>query len=184
MADFEKAFLLILAHEGGYVDDPDDPGGETYKGIARKMNPDWLGWHILDLLKKQPGFPDSLLSTHEAEINKQLQYEVKSFYCSNFWMKISGDKIADQKVAESIFDFAVNAGIPVSISLSQLVAGVTADGIIGPKTIDAINRFDAGQFLSAFALAKIGRYVNICNKRPVSKKYFFGWVVRSLNHVQ
>ena len=184
MAKFENALELLLAHEGGYSNDPDDPGGETYKGIARKMQPDWLGWHIIDLLKKQPGFPDLLFAKHEVEINKQLQYEVKSFYYSNFWMKISGDKIDNQLVAESIFDFAVNAGIGVSISLSQSVVGVTADGIIGPKTIEAINRFDAGQFLTAFALAKIVRYINICNKRPVSKKYFFGWVVRSLNHIK
>jgi lysozyme family protein len=184
MADFKKAFLLILANEGGYGNDPDDPGGETYKGIARKMNPDWLGWHIVDLLKKQPGFPELLQSADAIEIKKQLDYEVSSFYYTHFWLKINGEKIADQQVAESIFDFAVNAGVSVSISHSQSVAGVTADGIMGPKTIEAINGLDAGQFLTAFALAKIVRYVNICNKRPISKKYFFGWVVRSLNHIQ
>ncbi|MDP3643297.1 MAG: glycosyl hydrolase 108 family protein [Bacteroidota bacterium] len=182
MAKFENAYPLILAHEGGYVNDPADPGGETYKGIARKMNPDWLGWHIIDLIKEKPGFPESLQSADAIEIKKQLDYEVSSFYYTHFWLKVNGEKIINQQVAESIFDFAVNAGVSVSISLSQSVVGVTADGIIGPKTIEAINRFDAGQFLTAFALAKIVRYVNICNKRPVSKKYFFGWVVRSLNH--
>jgi lysozyme family protein len=184
MADFNKAYQLVIAHEGGYVNDPDDPGGETYKGIARKMNPDWLGWHIIDLLKKQPGFPESLQSADAIEIKKQLDYEVSSFYYNHFWLKVNAEKIAEQQVAESIFDFAINAGIPVSISLAQTVVLVTADGIMGPKSIDAINRMDAGQFLSAFALAKIVRYVNICNKKPVSKKYFFGWVVRSLNHIQ
>ena len=182
MADFKKAFLLILANEGGYVNDPVDTGGETYKGIARKMNPDWLGWHIIDLLKKQPGFPESPQSADAIEIKKQLDYEVRSFYYTHFWLKVQGEMITNQQVAESIFDFAVNAGVSVSISLSQFVAGVTTDGVIGPRTIEAINRFDPGHFLAAFALAKINRYVNICNKRPVSKKYFFGWVVRSINH--
>ena len=126
----------------------------------------------------------SLQSADAIEIKKQLDYEVSSFYYTHFWLKINGEKIADQQVAESIFDFAVNAGISVSISLSQKIVGVTADGVIGPKTIEAINRLDAGQFLPAFALAKIARYVNICNKRPLSKKYFFGWVVRSLNYIQ
>jgi len=93
MADFNKAFQLILAHEGGYINDSDDPGGETYKGIARKMNPDWLGWHIIDLLKKQPGFPESLCTCHEVEINCQLQYEVKSFYYLNFHKKIPDEKL-------------------------------------------------------------------------------------------
>lgn len=182
MARFDPAFQLILAHEGGYSNDPDDPGGETYRGIARKMNPDWLGWHIIDLLKKQPGFPDSLLSKHELEIDRQLQYEVQSFYYLNYWMKILGDKLENQQVAESIFDFSVNAGIAVSISLAQAVVGTKTDGITGPKTIQAINEFNAEHFLEAFAIAKISRYVEICNKRPSSKKYFFGWIVRSLNH--
>jgi lysozyme family protein len=182
MAKFDLAFEKVLAHEGGYVNDPDDPGGETYKGIARKMNPGWLGWHIIDLLKKQKGFPDLLHSADETEVLKQLDYEEKTFYYSNFWIKISGDKIENQLVANSIFDFAVNADDNVSIQLAQLVVGARQDGLIGPKTVEAINRFDPAYFLIAFALAKINRYVAICNKRPLSKKYFFGWVVRSLNH--
>ena len=104
------------------------------------------------------------------------------FFYTHFWLKVNGEKIADQQVAESIFDFAVNAGVSVSISLAQTVVGATADGLIGSKTIEAINSFDSGHFLAAFALAKINRYVEICTKRPASKKYFFGWVVRSLNH--
>ena len=182
MANFDIAFPPILVHEGGYVNDPDDPGGETYQGIARKMQPDWLGWTIIDLLKKHGSFPVSLHSSDEKEILKQLGFEVKSFYYSNFWMKIQGDKITNQKVADSIFDFAVNAGIPVSISLAQSVVNAKPDGVIGPKTIDAINRTDVKYFLAAFTLTKIIRYVAICNKRQTSKKYFFGWVVRSLNH--
>ena len=182
MANFDIAFPPILVHEGGYVNDPDDPGGETYQGIARKMHPDWLGWTIIDLLKKHGSFPVSLHSSDEKEILKQLDFEVKSFYYSNFWMKIQGDKLTNQKVADSIFDFAINAGIPVSISLAQSVVNAKPDGVIGPKTIDAINGFDASHFLAAFTLTKIIRYVAICNKRQISKKYFFGWVVRALNH--
>ncbi|MFY9150848.1 MAG: glycosyl hydrolase 108 family protein [Prolixibacteraceae bacterium] len=182
MANFDLAFPSILIHEGGYVNDPDDPGGETYQGIARKMHPLWLGWTIIDLLKKQGGFPVSVQSPAEMEILKQLDYKVKSFYFSNFWMKIQGDKIADQKVADSIFDFAINAGIPVSISLAQSVVNAKPDGVMGAKTIDALNRIDVKYFLAAFTLTKINRYVAICNKRQMSKKYFFGWVVRSLNH--
>ena len=53
MADFKEAFELTLAHEGGYVKDPDDRGGETYKGIARRYNPGWSGWARIDKAKKQ-----------------------------------------------------------------------------------------------------------------------------------
>ena len=47
MANFNQAFKKVMSAEGGYVNDPDDPGGETYKGVARKMNPRWSGWAIV-----------------------------------------------------------------------------------------------------------------------------------------
>jgi len=52
MADFNQALQMVLQNEGGYVNDPNDPGGETYKGIARKMNSNWIGWQLIDLQKK------------------------------------------------------------------------------------------------------------------------------------
>jgi lysozyme family protein len=183
MADFKKAFNLMIVHEGGYVNDPDDPGGETYKGVARKMHPGWLGWLIIDLLKKQKGFPDNLHFPNELEIIKELNYELSTFYYSQFWSKIKGESILNQAVAESIFDFAVNTGIATSVQLAQTVVKVTPDGVIGPKTLAAINGFDPEYFLARFAILKIKRYVEICQKRPLSKKYIFGWVIRALQGV-
>lgn len=52
MAEFAKAYKKLEVAEGGYVNDPDDAGGETYKGVSRKANPNWIGWIILDDLKK------------------------------------------------------------------------------------------------------------------------------------
>ena len=47
MADFVNYFPLLLTNEGGYVFDPHDPGGETWRGIARAFNPKWTGWPLL-----------------------------------------------------------------------------------------------------------------------------------------
>lgn len=174
MAEFTKALELVLAHEGGYGNDPDDPGGETYKGVSRKMHPLWLGWHTIDMLKKQENFPKNL------EANSDLQHEVESFYKVQFWNRISGALIQEQAVADSIFDFAVNAGISTSVSLAQKVVGVKDDGINGPDTLQAINKFNVRLFIAEFKLARINRYIAICNKRPTSKKYFFGWICRVL----
>lgn len=52
MANFKIALDKVLSREGGYINDPDDKGGETYKGISRKYNPDWKGWRIIDNTKK------------------------------------------------------------------------------------------------------------------------------------
>lgn len=174
MANFENAFQLMITHEGGYVNDPDDPGGETYKGVARKSWPKWLGWHIIDLLKRQAGFPGNLDS------NADLQSEVQAFYEIEFWNRISGSLIQEQSIANSIFDFAVNAGTTTSVTLAQMVAGSPADGISGSKTVGTINQIDPDYFLAAFTVEKIKRYVEICQKRPESKKYFFGWVTRAI----
>lgn len=174
MASFSEALGKTLNTEGGYVHDPDDPGGETYKGIARSRNSKWAGWSRVDMNKNNPDFPNNL------EQDAVLQESVKSRYLARYWNKVRGDKIKDQDIAESIFDFAVNAGPRTSARLAQRVIGATPDGVIGPKTLERLNQEDPRTFLAVFALAKICRYVDICEKRRVSHKYFFGWVRRTL----
>lgn len=174
MADFTQAFQLMITHEGGYVNDPDDPGGETYKGVARKIFSKWSGWQNVDMLRRQPGFPANL------DKDPELQEAVSDFYRINFWDKIKGDDILDQDVAESIFDFGVNAGVGTTASLAQLVIKAETDGVIGPESIATINSFNKDHFLAAFTVAKIARYANIVKKRPTSRKYFYGWVLRAL----
>lgn len=174
MADFNQAFQLVIVHEGGYVNDPDDPGGETYKGVARKIHSKWDGWQNIDILKRQPGFPGNL------DKNAELQAAIADFYRINFWDKVKGDQIDNQSVAESIFDFAVNAGVSTSASLAQMVIAADTDGVIGQESITKINAFNIEHFLASFTVAKIARYVNIVKKRPTSRKYFYGWVLRAL----
>jgi len=174
MADFTQAFQMMLAHEGGYVNDPDDPGGETYKGVARKIHSKWDGWKRIDVLKRQTGFPANLDTDHK------LQESIFDFYRVNFWNKVNGDNIESQKIAESIFDFAVNAGVGTSASLAQAIIGTKIDGAIGPKSIAKLNAFNIDHFLAAFTVAKIDRYVSIVKRIPTSRKYFYGWVLRAL----
>ncbi len=176
MAEFIISFCKTIDNEGGYSNDPDDPGGETFKGIARKMNGKWDGWPIIDMLKLQPGFPTN------ADSDPELREKVGMFYLNSFWNKIAGDEIQNQQIANSIFDFAVNAGVGTSAMLAQKVVGVNADGVIGCESLKAINSFNPDHFNAAFTVAKIDRYVSIVKKRPLSKKYFFGWVIRAISY--
>jgi len=177
MADFSSAFAATMHAEGGYVNDPQDPGGETYKGVARKLNSKWEGWILIDLAKREHNFPASL------DGNTELQTRIKAFYETNYWDKVRGDDITDQHVAESIFDFAVNAGSVTSAKLAQLAVNAGPDGVIGTDTLQKINAEDPRTFLATFALHKIRRYMSICEKRPESKKFFYGWVRRTLEVV-
>lgn len=174
MADFSKALNVILGNEGGYVNDPSDRGGETYKGISRNNFPGWIGWDTIDLLKVHRNFPDML------DGNRDLQVEVGYFYETKFWNRMAGDQISEQAVANSIFDFGVNSGVATSARLAQEVVGAKTDGIIGAKTAEAINSFNPAHFLAAFTVEKIRRYVEIVQARPESKKYLLGWIIRAI----
>lgn len=174
-ATFDPAFAKVIQNEGGYVNDPQDPGGETYKGVSRSNWNSWRGWQSIDLNKARPDFPANL------EKDLDLQSAVKQFYNDMFWSKINGDALVSQAVANSIFDFAVNAGVKTSVVLAQMVVGTTQDGVLGDESVKAINNFDPEQFLASFALAKIVRYINIVKNRPASQKYFYGWVRRTLD---
>jgi lysozyme family protein len=174
MALFDSALLHTLKSEGGYVNDPQDPGGETFKGIARVHHSKWQGWIKIDLLKNAQNFPLNL--DHDETLNDQ----VKAFYKTHFWDRIQGDDIQNQDIAESIFDFSVNAGVRTSSKLAQITCGETADGVIGEATLNKLNVEDPRAFLAVFALSKISRYANICEKRKESRKFFYGWVRRTL----
>jgi lysozyme family protein len=118
MAEFKTAFQKMLIHEGGYVNDPDDQGGETYKGISRTMHKNWSGWGIIDKFKNKFGFPATL------DMSAELQNQIELFYRTNFWSPLNADHISNQSIADSIFDFSVNAGVITSVRLAQSIVGV------------------------------------------------------------
>ncbi len=176
MAEFKTAFQKMLIHEGGYVNDLDDQGGETYKGISRNNHKNWSGWEIIDKSKNKSGFPATL------DKDVQLQIQLEQFYRTNFWSPLNAEHISNQTIADSIFDFSVNAGVITSVRLVQSIIGVKADGIIGEQTLRKLNSLDFGYFLPAFTVAKISHYITIIIKRPANKKYFYGWVTRVLEY--
>jgi lysozyme family protein len=175
MAKFNLALSKVLSHEGGYVNDPDDLGGETYKGIARNSHGSWMGWPIIDSHKIKTDFPKSL------EANTKLQNMVEQFYFELFWQPLKADQIQNQTSADSVFDFAVNSGLTTSTRLVQSIVGTKIDGVIGEITLNKISSMDFGYFQAALTVAKMEYYMNIIRKRPTSKKFLLGWISRSLS---
>lgn len=171
MADFLPAYEAMILAEGGYKlhTVEGDAGGATYAGIARTKNPDWPGWAHIDRGETPP------------------TQMVRDFYRAGWWVPLQCDAIRDQRIAQAIFSFGVNTsayGKPeVAAKLAQIVVGVTPDGDVGPKTVAAINDYHPELFQAQYALAKLARYAEICNRdksRTQARQFLLGWVNRVL----
>ena len=133
MADFKPAITKVLLTEGGYVNDPNDNGGETYRGVSRKFWPNWSGWAIVDFLKTQPNWKTKMYS------DKYLNEAVSIFYKVNFWDKIGGDSINDQSVADLLVDSAVNEGTVPAIKRAQVIVELPQTGHITNELVEKLN---------------------------------------------
>ena len=187
MADFIKAYSKLLPVEGGYVNDPDDTGKETYKGISRKWHPSWAGWKMIDQYKGISGFPARLSR------DLTLQKMVQDFYEAEYWNKIMGKYIPHQEVADELFDTAVNMGTGVAIQFLEaslnllnrngtLFPDVKPDAVMDHATIQRLNALpysDAPFLLRALNAYQAARYISICEKNPTQEKFFRGWIKRT-----
>ncbi len=106
---------------------------------------------------------------------------VRDFYKTEFWNRIRGDELVSNPIAYLLFDFAVNASYSVSIKLAQIILELQADGVIGPKTVQALNSTDTEVFVLKFTIAKIARYRDIVTKNPSKKVFLLGWINRVLS---
>lgn len=133
MANYRTSIAKVLKHEGGYVNDKDDTGGETYKGIARNFWGGWVGWLIIDEAKKKPNFLKTLYSS------ELLNEAVLKFYKMYFWDKVGGDQIDDQDIADMLVDAAVNEGIKPAVRRAQKICGIAETGVFSEELKTKLN---------------------------------------------
>lgn len=119
MADFDKAFEKIIFNEGGYVNDKDDAGGETYMGISRKHHPNSLIWYIINKVTSK--YKDISEINRCLKANTELNDLVKSIYKSDYWAPFNLNKEKSQRLANQIFDNAVNRGVSATKKLLQRI---------------------------------------------------------------
>jgi lysozyme family protein len=112
---------------------------------------------------------------HEAYYDEELRKLVMQFYKEEFWDKMRLDDIASQRIADEIFIFGVNAGTKRAIELAQLVVGIDHDGLIGPKTLAALNSYDENKFDIEFDKAENEYYEKLASVRPALHIYLKGW---------
>ena len=114
---FSEALEVILHHEGGYVNHPKDPGGETNLGVTKRVYEDFGG---------------------EKEMKDLTKEDVEPIYKKNYWDRVKGDDLPEG-LDLCIFDFAVNAGPGRAAKFIQRLVNTTVDGGIGPNTLKCIN---------------------------------------------
>lgn len=187
MANFKTAFNLTMGHEGGYVFDPLDRGGETYRGIARQFHPNWEGWGIIDGLKSLDGKIEELV----AERHGLLSSHVEGFYKKQFWDRLRLDALGHQKIAEELFDTAVNMGVSVAGRFLQRSVNLTnrnakdapdlvVDGRIGAKSLAAFDQSEKNwpNILKTLNILQGARYIDIVERNPSQERFFNGWLNR------
>lgn len=125
MATFNDAYKILIKKEGGYVNDSDDSGGETYKGISRRYNLKWEGWKIIDNYKKKY-YGKSLSRVLDKDEN--LDKLVRDLYKNNYWDIFELDDIPSQGLAYQMFDTCVNCGSAAAIRFAQAALGEKIDG--------------------------------------------------------
>jgi lysozyme family protein len=178
MANFPISYNLTKKHEGFYVNDPQDPGRETYMGISRRYHPKWGGWGLIDQYKVIRAAKLMGTIPKNMELNDTIIPGLHALHYSyslvNFWPKIGGNGITNQAFANLIFD--VYWGFPGVIKYMQGVLGVTADGIVGTNTLAAINNHPNLQSLyTAIYNWRIQQYA----ASPVYATYKNGWLARA-----
>lgn len=126
MANFNPALKRVLKYEGGYVNDPDDAGGETYRGIARRFHPNSVMWKEIDKIKKSTTTAKNIAII--VNNNQIVQNEVAKIYKKDYWDALHLDEVKSEKIAYELFDTAVNMGVSKAIKLAQRTIGVPETG--------------------------------------------------------
>ena len=154
----QEFFVIVnqtLEEEGGYVNDPDDSGGETNYGISKRAYP-------------------------ELDIFKLTEDDAIDIYWNDYWVRGKCDKVP-RKLQSIYFDMCVNFGISGAIKVLQETArgkgsDIKVDGKIGPNTIRAIK----GLSLERVRAFRVLKFAKIVINKPEQVKFWYGWYRRSL----
>lgn len=166
MASFDLFLPLLLKVEGGYVDDPEDPGGETNKGITMSV----FQHCAHEILGIDPT-SENLKGLTDAQAG--------IIYKARYWDKIQGDSMGFQDLANIVCDFFVNAGTHATKLLQHVLNGMGAhvveDGVLGPASLEALLILVPVEVYRQYKQGRIQYYESLGQKFP---KFLAGWLNR------
>lgn len=131
--EFKEAYRLTVLNEGYFSNNPNDRGGMTWKGIARNMHPDWIGWREIDKIFERGG------KIVDIKTNAYIEGLVQDFYYKEFWLPLACDKLIKPNVRNKYFDTAVNVGQSAAIKFNQRSLGMPDTGRVTDEFIKRLN---------------------------------------------
>ncbi|MDY3123672.1 MAG: glycoside hydrolase family 108 protein [[Actinobacillus] rossii] len=149
---FQQVFDRVIGHEGGYVNDPHDAGGETNWGITKRT-------------ATENGYTGSMKA-----MTREQAYKI---YEKAFWQRYNCDKLSPA-VAFQFFDAAVNHGVGNASRMLQRAVDVADDGIVGKVTLSAVEKMPISDFILKFNAQRIKFYTKLKN----FSRYGAGWMNR------
>ena len=153
--DFQKSMKFVLDAEGGYTNDPADPGGETNYGIDKRSHAD-------------------------VDIKALTVEQATDIYFTEYWVRFNCEQFA-WPLNCVYFDSCVNTGNKQSNKLLQRAVGTEADGVLGPKTLGVINSKRADTVANATIDQRQRFYETLAQNKPTLKKFLKGWTNRNNN---
>ena len=151
--NWDASFKMVLKHEGGFVNHPKDPGGMTNLGVTKRAWEEYVGQEV-----------------DEAAMRALTPEIVQPFYKKCYWDKIRGDDLPSG-IDYAAYDLAVNSGTGRAAKYLQQIAGVAADGAIGPKSIEAIKSCNAEETVDALC----GMRLDFLKRLPTWDTFGKGW---------
>lgn len=158
MAQANLLMPFILKWEGGFVNDPLDRGGATNKGITIGTFRQFYG-------------AEATVERLKRITDEEWLYVFRAGY----WNPWRADQIVTQSIANIVVDWAWASGTKTSIKQVQRLLGVSVDGIVGPKTIAAINMADQRDLFARIRTARIAFVEDIVRRNPSQSRFLRGW---------
>lgn len=163
-AGLTGAQVYEKARKTGFANDPDDLGGATMVGVTLATYTEYC---------RKKGYPKPTVERLRSMTYTQWLDILKTM----FWDRWRADEIANQSVAEILVDWVWASG-KYGITIPQQVLGVLPDGIVGPKTLAALNAQDPADFFSRIMYERKAYIDRICASRPANAKFKKGWLNR------
>ena len=156
--------LFQRARKTGWADDPDDLGGQTMVGVTMATYEEYC---------RRKGYPKPTTGRL-----MDLSYnDWKSILKMLYWDRWNADEIRSQSIAEIVCDFVWASGVH-GIKVPQDLVGLIPDGIVGPKTLAAVNSRNPRELFDQIKIARFDFIEDICRKRPANNKFKRGWMNR------